>query len=196
MKKIFTLLLIIIPFCGLCQEENDKEDNPYKYLKYEDGAVRFDAVYPLEGQSAESIKANILNYFVTKKNIVDVNTNESGILCMMDNYDLPHSYNRNAIISNAPPILGLPISGNVTILLKDDKYRVIITNLMLNKRNSTNFVTYDRGIYNNTEVETLVRKFNPDKGWATRKDKREAAKEFEDLLYDYFLIKSAENDDW
>jgi hypothetical protein len=180
MKKLL-LLLVMLPFIAFGQ------DSPYKYWQVENKAVYFDAVYEDPGKDTKQIKEELLSFIPTVKGVTDVQENSAGLTAKLEGYDCDYKamgYNR----MNAPIYILQKKSGNISVQVKDGKYRVVISNITCDKKNLTD-PDYNR-VFSNTEIETVILKLNKT-GWATAKGKIKTNKQLEEDFHNSFQIKQS-----
>jgi hypothetical protein len=123
MKRILQLLMLLITSTSYSQDVG-----PYKYLKKENGAVFFERVYDMDSVSAQEVEsfltANLpsirdFSDFVKTPDVITGKVKD----CLVD-------YKRyGGKWGNTLALLNHPMFANVSIVWKDNKYRVTVNNI-------------------------------------------------------------------
>lgn len=188
MKQLLLILLSAFPFVSSAQG-----DNPYKYfVMTEQRTVNFEAIYEMPGLTANEIKDKILTEMPSKPGISEVRENSSGITAVLDRYISDYrslGYSR----MGAHIFLSMEKWGNISVSVKDGKYRVVLTNVIANKKPMGD-PDYNK-IYSNYRLESIILKLNKS-GWATSKKSVKPGKDIEEDFYRLFDFTKSQDSDW
>lgn len=174
MKPLLSILLLATPFLVKAQYDN---------LKLENGQVYFEKVYSVDSSDAYSIERLLTMNVPKLKDVNDFNKTSDIITAKIK--DALIDYKKyGGKWGNTAAFLNHPFFGEISIVWKDQKYRVTVSNMHFNTAGfgimkCSDLVTKKRG----TELETS-------KGMIT------AGQYIEKYLSDLFLIQKSSNEDW
>lgn len=189
MKQALLLLFLLTGFAALAQDES-----PYKYWTIKGNkTVAFEAVYEYPDKDAEQLKSDLLSFIPTIDGMTNVRENSGGIVADMEGYECDFRA-MGYTLMGAPAILRYPKFGNVSVQIKDGKYKVVVSNFITDKRERSD-PDYNP-LISNYKIESITLKMNKS-GWATAKHKVTANEHMEEDLYRSFTLPATQPDnDW
>lgn len=155
--------------------------SPYKDYKLEGGQLLFDRVY-----MADSMKGELLGKILAKsipqlKGLTDFRIHNDVITCrfynaMIDYKRMGHKW------GTTPILLNNPFDANVTIVWKDGKYKVTLSNIIFKAQS-----------FGHTELDIMLTR-KKKTAWDTRAGAMRIGEYTEQYFTDLFKIK--EDSDW
>jgi hypothetical protein len=123
MKKLFLLTFLLLPAIAFGQAEN-----PYKYLKLDNGSVFFERVYNIDSASAQEVESLLISKVPSVKDLSEFSRSSDVITgrlkdCLVD-------YKRyGGKWGNTLVLLNHPMFASISIVWKENKYRVTVSNI-------------------------------------------------------------------
>lgn len=128
MRKLF-IFLLLAPVLSFGQTEN-----PYKHMVLADGQVSYQNVYDAPGTQKGALFKLLNKYIPTIPSLGEYNADTSGtITARFVDIHIPYRQYGGHTIGGWAPVK-CPINANVTILIKDEKYKVIISGILFDLR--------------------------------------------------------------
>ena len=187
MKIILTTYLLII--CNLTFSQVK-----FDYLKLENNQFFFERVYDCDSLNADEIEKMLVLNIPTLKNITDFQNNKTIITAKIDGAKIDYQKYGGSIWS-VPNFITFNMYGNVSIVWKEKKFRVTVTNInflngSFNKNMNQSIIAQSLNEYSATDV------FTKNKGAEMRTNKKieESGNYLQSHLSDLFTIKTVKKD--
>ena len=121
MKIILTTTLLLFTNYTFSQVKFD-------YLKLEDNQVIFECIYDIDSLSASEIEKVLISTVPSLKNVVNFNNNQSIITAKIKSDKIDYKRYGGKTMT-ASTFLAWDMDGNVSIVWKDSKYKVTVSNI-------------------------------------------------------------------
>ena len=187
MKTIFTILLLLISSYIFSQVK-------YDYLKLENSQFFFQRVYDYDSLSANEIEKMLIINVPTLKNINDFQSSLSIITAKIDGGKIDYKKYGGSIWT-VPNFLGFNFYGNVSIIWKDKKFRVTVTNMVFLNENfnkNTNQSIFARSLNEYTVTDIFTK--NKGTEMKTNKKLEESAIYIQSYLSELFTLNRTKKD--
>jgi hypothetical protein len=128
MKDKFHIPCLIVLFSVLIICAPKKLQSQYSNLKLESSQLIFEKIYELDSASSEEIEKLIKEATPRTNGITDFQKSEDIVTARIDGIFIDYK-KYGGRWGNTPAVLNYPFFGDLTILWKEGKYRVIVTNM-------------------------------------------------------------------
>lgn len=128
MKFAILSFLTLVSLSAFSQSINE---GPFKSYKLDGGQITFDQVYNCDSMSVEQIESMLTRSIPIIKGVKDFRKEDKVITCRFDKALIDYR-KYGAKWGTTPVVLNHPFEANVTVQWKDNKYRVILTNIVFN----------------------------------------------------------------
>ncbi len=187
MKTILSIALLLITNYAFSQVKFD-------YLKLENSQFFFERVYDYDSLNANEIEKMLIINIPTLKNVTDFQNRQTIMTAKIDGAKIDYKKYGGSIWS-VPNFITFNLYGNVSIIWKDKKFRVTVTNMIFSNENfnkNTNQSAFARALneYNATDV------FTKNKGDEMRTNKKleESGNYIQSFLSELFTISPIKKD--
>jgi hypothetical protein len=187
MKTILTTALLLLTNYTFSQVKFD-------YLKLENSQFFFERVYDYDSLSANEIEKMLIMNIPILKNITDFKSNQTIITAKIDGAKIDYKKYGGSIWT-IPNFLAFSFYGNVSIIWKDKKFRVTVTNMIFSNENfnkNTNQSIFARSLNEYTATDI----FTKNKGAEMRTNKKleESGIYIQSYLSELFTISTVKKD--
>lgn len=178
----------MLPLLSISQE------SPYKYLQREGTAVQFIKVYDSPGITAEALRV----WLKSKPNIKNVETDGECITAYISDWAFDYKKFGYTLLTAGGALLK-PVFADILIQIKPDKYRVVASNIILDKKQKNESVaktsSFFDGMLENMEFSSLLLNTSRTE-WKRNKSYVKMYSTWEQGFSDFFNYSSAKSDNW
>lgn len=183
MKKLITIIVFLTSVICYAQ-------NLYTYFKIDNGQLVYERIYNIDSIAAGKIDTLLQQQLPTAKGITNVQSNNGAITCSI--VDLIVNYKKyGGTAMGTAMFLNDPFTANVSIQIKEGKYKITVTNIVFNLVVPTAY-----GISHVKQAAETTFLKNSSTEFKTRDKLIEAGKYMELQFNDIFTIKIIQKTDW
>ena len=183
MKYIFSIIILLITVKSYSQIEN-----PYTHLKIDNGQLIYENIFIKDSLKGIEIETLLTQQLPTAKGITNIKSANGVITCNFINLFISwDKYEAN----NMSSVTNAPMSGNINILIKDNKYKVTVNTIVFSITSPV--LGINQIITTATSIENILMK-NGQTEYRTRGDLVRIGKAIEQQFNDIFTLKPIHTD--
>ncbi|MCF0074002.1 hypothetical protein LZD49_26205 [Dyadobacter sp. CY261] len=181
MKNIFFVLFLFLSIDSIGQ--NSSAELPFKYLKKDNNQIFFEKVFEVDSANSSQIEQMLIANIPKTKDVRDFQKNSNVITAYISNCLIDYK-KYGGKWGNTQVFMNHPFFSNVTVVWKDGKYKVTLSNM-----------EWHTSLGNLTMTEALT-KWAQGKEWDLSKSKVKAGQYVEQYFSDLFSFSEVNKSDW
>ena len=184
MKNSILLFLILV----ITKTTFSQTENPFQFIKIDNGQFVFEKIFTIDSLLSSKIDTSLQLFLPSQKGISNLKSQNQQIIANFNNLFIDYNkYDAN----NHSIICSSPINANVTIQIKDGKYKVLVNSIVFN---TTGPILGSNQIVNKVMSAESIFLKNDQTDFRTRGDLIKIGQAIEHQFSEIFTIKFTNND--